>query len=78
MRPLLEFFNSLKAQFEDDESAIQVIDREIQRANEWVDENTVDELESNPRQLGEIHAPKQPQGTRSIFDDIDADEEQEE
>ena len=72
MQQLLEFFDSLKAQFGDDESAAQVIDREISLTNQWIGENTSQEFEANPRQMGKIEATERPQSTRSIFDDIDA------
>ncbi len=75
MQPLLDFFDSLKAQFGDDESAVQDIDYEIWQLSEWIEENTPQELERSPRQLGKIEAPENPQSTRSIFDDIDADEQ---
>ena len=75
MQQLLELFDSLKKQFGDDESAAKLIDREIRRTNEWIDENTPEEPERTPRKLGKVEAPEKPQSTRSIFDDIDADED---
>ena len=45
--------------------------------SEWIDENTPEEPERSPRQLGKVEAPVKPQSTRSIFDDIDADEDSE-
>ena len=75
MQQLLEFFNSLKNRFGDDESAIKLIDREIRRTSEWIDEHTPEEPERSPRKLGQVEAPEKPQSTRSIFDDIDANED---
>jgi len=75
MQPLLEVLGSLKERFSDDEGAITLIDREICRTNEWIDEHTPEELERSPRELGKVEAPENPHSTRSIFDDIDADEE---
>lgn len=75
MQPLLEVFDSLKKRFGDDESAITLIDCEIRRTNEWIDENTPEEPEQSPRKLGKVEAPEKPHSTRSIFDDIDANED---
>jgi len=75
MQPLLEVFDSLKKRFDDDETAITLIEREIRRTNEWIDENTLEEPERSPRKLGKVEAPEKPHSTRSIFDDIDANED---
>jgi energy-coupling factor transporter ATP-binding protein EcfA2 len=74
MQQLLEFFDSMKKQFGDDEPAITLIDREIRRTSEWIDENTPEESESAPRKFGEVEVRAKPESTRSIFDDIDANE----
>lgn len=74
MQQLLEFFDSLKKQFSHDESAITLIDREIQRTSEWIDENTPEESERAPRKFGEVEVSAKPESSRSIFDDIDANE----
>ena len=73
MQQLLEFFESLKERFGDDESAVELIDQQISRTNEWIGENTPDEPERSPRKLGKVEALEKPPTTRSIFDDIDAD-----
>lgn len=75
MQQLLEFFGSVKQRFGDDEKAVRVIEREIRRTSEWIDEHTPEEPEISPRQLGKVEAPDEPHNTRSIFDDIDADED---
>ena len=75
IQPLLEFFESLKAQFGDDENAVQVIDHELSLTHQWIYENTAEEPERTPRELGKVETPKGPQSERSIFDDIDADED---
>ena len=75
MQSLLEFFDSLSAQFSDDEDEIRVIDRETHLAVQWIDENTPEEAERNSRQLGSIELPEKSHSTRSIFDDIDANED---
>lgn len=74
MQQLLEFFESLKKRFDDDESTVMLIDHQIRLTNEWIDENTLKEAERSPRELGEIEAPAEMRSARSIFDDIDADE----
>ncbi len=73
MQPFLDFLNSLKAQFGDDESAVELIDCELWRSREWIEENTPQELGRPPRQLAKVDPPEKPQSARSIFDDIDAD-----
>lgn len=77
MQQLLEFFDSLKERFGDDESAANLIDRQIRHTSEWIGENTPEEPERSPRKLGKVEASEKPQSTRSIFDDIDADEDSE-
>jgi len=51
----------------------EVIEREIEYANEWIGENTPEEPKRKGRKLGKFEGPDKPQGGRSIFDDIDAD-----
>jgi hypothetical protein len=75
MQKLLDLFDSLKNQFDEDKSAIKLIDREIRHAAEWIDENTPEEPERSPRKLAKVKAPEKPQSTRSIFEDIDANED---
>ena len=75
MQQLIELFDSLKKQFGDDENAAKLIDREIRRTREWIDENTPEEPERAPRKLGKVEAQEKPQSTRSIFDDVDANED---
>lgn len=74
MQKLLEFFDFLKNRFDEDESAVKLIDRQIRYTNEWIDENTSEEPERSSRQLTRVEAPEKLQSTRSIFDDIDANE----
>jgi energy-coupling factor transporter ATP-binding protein EcfA2 len=77
VRRLLELFHSLREQCADDESAVILIDREIQRSREWIDENTPGELERAHRELGIVEALDEPRSARSIFDDVDANEDAE-
>jgi hypothetical protein len=78
MQQLLDFFGSLKKRFGDDEKVLRVIEREMRRTNEWIDEHTAEEPEISPRELGKVEAADKPHNTRSIFDDIDADEDKDE
>lgn len=77
MQQLLELFDSLKKQFGDDESATILIDREIQRTREWIDENTSEEFGRDHRKFGKVETQDEPRSARSIFDDVDADEDEE-
>ncbi|MCX5827619.1 MAG: hypothetical protein NTV58_06415 [Deltaproteobacteria bacterium] len=74
MQQLLESFDSLKNRFGDDPSAVELIDREVRLTNDWIGENTPEEPEGSSRKLGKVEATEKPQSTRSIFDDIDANE----
>ena len=75
MQQLLELFGSLKARYGDDEGALRLVESEIRRTNEWIDENTSEESERSPRKLGNFEPSGKPNSTRSIFDDIDAYED---
>ena len=69
---ILEFFDSLKVPFADDEGVLRSIDHQISRAWQWVDETTYEEHEKLPQRLGTIPSQMGPRSTRSLFDDIDA------
>lgn len=71
MQPLLETFETLERLFGDDVHAAKIIERETHLANEWIAENEPEEPERTPRILGNVQTPEKPQGTRSIFDDVD-------
>lgn len=75
MQQLLESFETLKKCFGDDESAITIIDQEIRRTNDWIGEYTPEELKRSPRKLGNVEASDKPESARSLFDDIDADDD---
>ena len=76
MQQLLDFFETLKKRFADDAQAKKNIEREIRYAHDWIVENTHDEPERKPRKLGKVAAPEKAlrQSSRSIFDDVDADD----
>jgi hypothetical protein len=77
MQQLLESFEALKKCFDDDANATQIIDRETRRTNEWIGEHTPEEPKRRPRKLGKVEASNKPQSARSLFDDIDANEDAE-
>lgn len=77
MQQLLEGLDTLKERFADDEAAVKIIEREIRRTNEWIGDHAPEEPERSPRNLGKVVAADKPQSARSIFDDIDADEDSE-
>jgi hypothetical protein len=75
MQPLLDGLDALKDRFRDDDDAVKQIDRQINLTNEWIAEHQPDEPERSPRKLEDVEAQDKHQSARSIFDDIDADEE---
>ena len=78
MQQLLESFETLKKRFGEDADAAKTIEREIQRANQWIGEHSPEETEKSPRNLGKVKAAESNESERSIFDDIDADVDDEE
>ena len=73
MQPLLEAFETLKAMNDDDETAVEKIDRETAHVQEWVSEHMADDSDDKPeRRLGEAPAADILSSDRSIFDDVDA------
>lgn len=74
MQPLLDLLSALKRRFGDDNEVARVIEREMRWTQDWIAEHAPEEPEIEPRRLGEIEVSEQPQSTRSIFDDIDAED----
>jgi hypothetical protein len=77
MASLLESLDTLKEYFGEEEQAARIIERETEYANQWIGENTPQEPNQKPRRLGRVEEPEKPQGARSVFDDIDADDDAE-
>lgn len=77
MQHLLDSFETLKNCFGDDEGATKIIDREIRHTNEWISEHTPETPKRAPRKLGKVEASGNPHNARSLFDDIDADDDSE-
>lgn len=75
MQQLLEGFETLKRRFAEDKNTVKIIQRQIELTNEWIGEHTPHEPAISQRTLGNVEAAEKPQSVRSIFDDIDIDEE---
>ncbi len=70
MQDMLESLSTLKKRFSEDESAMKIIEREADLANEWIDETEPPESKVSHRTLGAVEPTDENHGTRSIFDDI--------
>ncbi|MHB0843060.1 nSTAND3 domain-containing NTPase [Stutzerimonas nitrititolerans] len=75
MQSLFELLETLKKSFVNDDVVSKTIDQEIERANQWITETEPPEAEISPRVMGDIGASAGKHGTRSIFDDVDAEED---
>lgn len=71
MEHMFDSFKTLKAKFSDDAEAVRIIDREIDLAKDWINDNDRVRPERAPRSLGTAGTIDKPHGTRSIFDDVD-------
>ncbi len=74
MEPLLESLAALKEEFASEAAVLSKIDREIQRAQEWISWNAVEESED--RRPGRTFGDVEARGhlalpVRGIFDDVD-------
>ena len=74
MLPFLRFLTALSEEFNEDQNAVEIINNEIWAINEWIEEHQIDSPEEDPWELDSIESTTQPETTRSIFDDIDAEE----
>jgi hypothetical protein len=73
MQPLLDWFETLKMHFGDDEEAVRIVEREAEHAAAWIAEHMPEEPDTKrSRSLGGGQAPDTLQSDRSIFDDVDA------
>ena len=75
MEPLCDLFDSLKTLFADDPVVNQTINREESALAAWIGEHSEDDVETSPRQFGQIETPVAMVGARSIFDDLDVDDD---
>lgn len=72
LAPLLENFQILKSKFIDDAEAVQLIEIEVGRARDWINDNDREISEPAPRLLDAAMNEAKLHGIRSIFDDVDA------
>ena len=75
MQQFFDFCDSLMAQFGDDQDTAALIDQQKSLAWDWINENQVYWPDADLERLGEIEETEGPEGSRSVFEDIDADEE---
>ena len=74
---MVDVLNGLKQPFGDDPTALRKIKRCVEEVWEWVEEQESEQEEdepARPREVARAAGDPLPQGDRSIFDDIDADE----
>jgi hypothetical protein len=71
MEHMLDDLKTLKSMFAHDPEAVQIIEREVTEANDWINENDHELTEMAPRSLGTAGTVDREHGSRSIFDDID-------
>jgi len=72
MQPFLDTLEILKKHFGNNIQTNKIIVEQIDLANGWISENTVEELEIEIQALGNIDVKEPGILSRSIFDDIDA------
>lgn len=72
MQPLFDLLDTLKSSFCHDANALEIVNREMMMANEWILVISPTELEHSQRTLGSVESTEGVSRMRSIFDDIDA------
>ncbi len=77
MQSLLEILNSLLEEFGEDQDMAEQINYEIELTCQWIQENEISRIDRGSRELGHVEAIGRPESMRSIFDDIDTDEQSE-
>ena len=77
MQQFFDFCDSLMAQFGDDQDTAALIDQQKSLAWDWINENEVYWPDPDLQRLGEIEEMEGPEGSRSVFEDIDEDDEHE-
>ncbi len=71
MQPFLNTLEILKKHFGNHLQTNEIIEEQMDLVNNWISENTVDELEIELQPLGNIDAKEPGILSRSVFDDID-------
>jgi hypothetical protein len=74
MQQLFEFYDSLKSRFGHDDQVVANIQCQIEKTNDWISNHADDDTEKASRTLESVEPRDKPISSRSIFDDIDADE----
>lgn len=76
MQSAIEFLDTVKDTFTGKPAIVEKIDREIALANDWILEQEPYDTGPRrpPRTLGDVDSSDQTPSSRSIFDDIDADD----
>ena len=73
MDEFLRTLKALKAWFAYDERSVRLLNHQVSLTRQWIEENTYDEdKDRHLRRLGAVQVPEELRGTRSIFDDVDA------
>ncbi len=76
MERLLAMLDELKKRFSGAKLLEDVVDREIQIVNEWIAERRPETSHRPPRILDNSESQQRPQSKRSIFDDVDASDDE--
>ena len=74
MQPFLDSLDVLKREFADDQRILSMLNRETERAVQWISEHEDDsgEEDARPRSFGEVDSKGQmPVNIRDIFEDVD-------
>ena len=74
MQQFFEFCDSLLLRFGDEKDIAELINKQISLAWSWIDENEEQWPDEELRQWGQIEATDERESSRSIFEDIDADD----
>ena len=74
IQPFLDLLDSLKRLCGSDNVATMLVEIQERHVRLWIDESATDEPVRAKRELGNVETQEKPQSARSIFDDIDADE----
>jgi hypothetical protein len=75
MQGFMTLLDAIAEQFSEEEGVLQVVSEEREFAHEWISEHVQPQVTRAHRALAPIEAHATPTSGRSIFDDIDADEE---
>jgi len=73
MQPLKDSFKALTEEFAGDDEVKKIVERETNRLDCWIAENSEEEAGDKPgRTLGDVETPEEFDDGRSVFDDVDA------